>query len=208
MVAGFHSRGYLPHLKREGASYFVTFRLHGTLPGSLLLRLKQERENIIHQAEAAKRPLTRAEHDALFMWYVTKVDRILDEAQHGECFMARREIADLVAGALKYFESDRYHLHASVVMPNHVHAVVRPERNWTLSSILHSWKSYTSSEANKLLNRVGQRFWQKESFDHLCRDDDDRLRCIRYTLENPVKARLCKNREDWPWSSAWKAERP
>ena len=46
LTAGFHSRDHLPHLKKEGGSYFVTFRLAGTLPAEALLRLKQEREEI------------------------------------------------------------------------------------------------------------------------------------------------------------------
>src|ERR1041385_5838825 len=58
LIAGFHSRGALPHLKREGGTYFVTFRQAGTLPRDVLLRFKQERDAILAQAEAAKRPLT------------------------------------------------------------------------------------------------------------------------------------------------------
>ena len=30
--AGVHQRGYLPHVKREGVCYFVTFRLADSLP--------------------------------------------------------------------------------------------------------------------------------------------------------------------------------
>ena len=60
-VSGLHSRGRLPHLKREGGTYFVTFRLVGTLPRTVLLQLKAEREAILHQAFAANRPLTWAE---------------------------------------------------------------------------------------------------------------------------------------------------
>jgi hypothetical protein len=58
LVAGFHSRGALPHLKREGGTYFVAFRQAGSLPKEALLRFKQERDAILAQAEAAKRPLT------------------------------------------------------------------------------------------------------------------------------------------------------
>ena len=53
LVAGFHSRGVLPHLKREGGTYFVTFRQAGTLPKEILLRFKEERDSIIQQAMAA-----------------------------------------------------------------------------------------------------------------------------------------------------------
>ena len=44
LEAGFHTRGFLPHIKKEGASYFVTFRLAGTLPQNVLLQFKTELE--------------------------------------------------------------------------------------------------------------------------------------------------------------------
>jgi hypothetical protein len=93
-------------------------------------------------------------------------------------------------------------LHAWVVMPNHVHVVVHPTPPHTLSSILKSWKGYTALHANRLLNRRGTSFWQNESYDHCCRDDEDRARCCAYTRMNPLHARLCARPEDWPWSSA------
>ncbi len=203
--AGLHARGYLPHLKRENGTYFVTFRLYGTLPRELLRTLKQERENILRFAMTTKRPMTYPEELELFEWYANRVDTILDDARHGDAWLKEPAIADLVASALRHFRGQRYELHAFVIMPNHVHVVVRPSGPHTLSTILHSWKSFTAHEANRILNRQGKRFWQKESFDHLCRDDDDTRRCTRYTLNNPVKARLCAIRENWPWSSAFGA---
>jgi hypothetical protein len=50
LIAGLHFRGVLPHLKREGGTYFVTFRQAGTLPKEVLLRFKAEREAIMQQA--------------------------------------------------------------------------------------------------------------------------------------------------------------
>src|ERR1051326_5625949 len=41
--SGIHSRGYLPHIKCEGARYFVTFRLADSLPREVLLKLESER---------------------------------------------------------------------------------------------------------------------------------------------------------------------
>ena len=139
LVAGLHSRGQLPHLKREGGAYFVTFRLAGSLPKSVLLQLKHERDVIVAQAEAVKRPLTWREREELFRWYSRRVDRCLD-AGHGECFLQTPGIADLVASALKHFNGSRYELRAWVVMPNHVHSVVHPRPGESLSKILQSWK--------------------------------------------------------------------
>ena len=201
LVSGLHFRGKLPHLKKEGAVYFVTFRLADSLPAHEVARLKQSRKIILEQARAARSPLTWHEEQQLLAWYCDKVEALLD-AGHGACWLSKLEIASLVAGVLNHFAGQRYELRAWVVMPNHVHAVVWPMPGHTLSGILHSWKSFTSSQANKLLHRTGQEFWQAESFDHWIRDDEERARLVAYVENNPVKARLCQRPEDWKWTSA------
>jgi len=207
LVSGFHFRGTLPHLKKDGGTYFVTFRQAGTLPKEVLLRFKQERDAILQQALGAKRPLTWQEQEELFRWYSSRVDKYLD-AGHGVCYLRDPVLADLVAGALHYFEDQRYELRAWVVMPNHAHVVVSPMPGHTLSEILHSWKSYTSHEINKRLPTKFVPFWQGESYEHLIRDDEDLHGCCHYTLMNPVNARLCARPEDWRWSSAYVAQPP
>jgi REP element-mobilizing transposase RayT len=87
-------------------------------------------------------------------------------------------------------------------MPNHVHVVFRPLPGHTVSEIEHSWKSFTANEANRMLNRVGECFWQKESYDHWIRDDAERARLCAYVTNNPVTSKLCPQPEDWLWSSA------
>jgi REP element-mobilizing transposase RayT len=195
----------LPHLKREGGTYFVTFRQAGTLPKEVLLRFKQEREAILRQAGAAKRPLTWHEEEELFRWYSDRVDKHLD-AGHGVCHLRDPKLATIVAGAIQFFEGQRYELRAWVVMPNHVHAVVWPMPGRTLGDILHGWKSFTAHEINKLLPTRVVPFWQSESYDHLVRDDEDLHRCCQYTLMNPVNAGLCARPDDWKWSSAFVAQ--
>jgi len=204
LVAGLHSRGVLPHLKREGAAYFITFRLAGTLPQTVLLKFKAERSALIAAAEAARRPLTWREQEELFGWYSARVDKYLDSG-HGDCWLRQPEIAELIANAMRFHAGQRFDLRAWVVMPNHVHAVLRPQGDWTLSQILKSWKGFTAREANRRLHRAGNHFWQAESYDHLIRDDKDFYHCCRYTTMNPVKAGLCRRPEDWRWSSAFRA---
>lgn len=200
LSSGFHYRGYLPHLKADDGIYFVTFRLAGTLPQSVLEAYQAEREVLLeqlHTLSAAERRLREKQVEAAFS---ERIDAYLD-AGHGECWLNRPEIADLVGGAIRYFEGERYVLYTWVVMPNHVHAVVQPTPANPLSRVLHGWKSYTAQKANQILNRRGL-FWQPESYDHLIRDDEDLNRCCYYTIENPVKARLCPRPEDWPYGSA------
>ena len=118
-----------------------------------------------------------------------KVERYLDRGA-GECHLRRPEIADLVANALRHFDGEHYLLDEWVVMPNHVHVVLWPMPNYTLSEILKSRKQFTARQANLVLGRTGETFWQRESFDHWIRYDAEKERIRRYLRGNPVVREL------------------
>jgi REP element-mobilizing transposase RayT len=186
-------RGRLPHWEAEGATYFVTFRLGNSLPQSVLESYRFERSNILLTAERQGRPLSATELKHLDELFSERIEAHLDSGS-GACHLAKPQVADMVAGALQFFEGRRYRQFAWCLMPNHVHAVFRPLPNWSLEKILHSWKSFTAKEANKLLNRVGD-FWEPEYFDHLIRSEEEFYRYIQYVASNPIKAGL----KDWKW---------
>jgi REP element-mobilizing transposase RayT len=94
--------------------------------------------------------------------------------------------AGIVHSALRYFEGQRYVLDEYVVMPNHVHVLVKPLPGHGLVAILHSWKSYTANQLNRRLGRTGQ-LWQHESYDHIVRSEAAREVIRRYIRENPAK---------------------
>jgi len=71
--------------------------------------------------------------------------------------------------------------------------------SYKVTEILGSIKKHTALRTNWVLGRTGA-FWHSESYDHVIRDADELNRTIRYILENPVKAGLCKHWKDWPWS--------
>jgi len=201
--SGIHSRGYLPHVKREGATYFVTFRLADALPHEVLLQFEREqaeRRRLLHQAQQ-QGWATKDSEEAIHRDFHRKLERYLDQGR-GACYLRRPEIAELVANALVYFEGQRYFLRDWVVMPNHVHAVLWPMPNVLLSDVLKSWKQYTSRRAKRSLGLGEAPFWQPESYDHWIRDDEENARICRYVRNNPVSAGLCARSEDWRWSSA------
>lgn len=195
--SGVHSRGYLPHVKREGASYFVTFRLADSLPASVLLDFKREQamrlRALVKQTPGSVEQINRD--------YQRQIERYLDRGV-GECFLKRPQIAEAVCEALLYFHEKEYLLDEWVVMPNHIHLILWPMPNLTLSEILQSRKSRTAREANRLLDRTGQPFWQHESYNHWIRNDDEKARIRRYIRNNPVSAGLCASPEDWKWGNA------
>lgn len=115
--------------------------------------------------------------------------------------LSLQRVARLVEDALLHFHGERYALHAWCVMPDHVHVLVTPLHDWSLERILHSWKSFTANEVNRMLHRKGT-FWQPESFDHLVRSNEAFESFVAYIEANPVAAGLCSDPSAWQFSSA------
>ncbi|MSU23660.1 MAG: hypothetical protein EXS32_07540 [Opitutus sp.] len=188
---------YLPHWTLDGAIYHTVFRLADALPAAVVERYRRERAALLVEAGEHS---SRDTHDRLRELFSERIELLLD-AGHGGCWLAQPKIAELIAGALRHFDGERYHLHAWCVMPNHVHVVFQPITGHGLTVILHSWKSFTANAANGALGRAGE-FWQKESYDHIVRDADDLERTIRYVRENPISAGLANWRWVWPGAMA------
>jgi carbamoylphosphate synthase large subunit/REP element-mobilizing transposase RayT len=179
------TRRRLPHWEQQGATFFITFRLADAVPQKLLRQWKEELETWrkFHPEPwdaSTKYEYQKRFHDAREAW--------LDQG-HGECILRRPQIAATIANSLRHFDGDRYALDSFVVMPNHVHVLVRPHEAHSLSEILHSWKSFSAKEINKLRERSGA-VWQDENYDRMVRDFAELERYRDYIKENPVAAKL------------------
>ena len=203
----YRDRGYLPHLELADSIYFVTFRLAGTLPKKVVEELQEERRTTLEIVKTQNRKLTDQEEARLKYLESTNIQRYLDKGI-GNCWLKEPSVAEMVKESIHYFDGSRYVSHALCIMPNHLHWLLTPmcESNSSsrvdspLISIMHSIKSYTSHQANKLLKRHG-RFWSKEYYDHLVRSSEEFGRLLIYILENPVKAGLCRRWDEWPWTT-------
>lgn len=159
----------LPHWQQPGATYFVTFRLADSLPAEARERLAELRQ--LNESEA-------------FTW----IDRYLD-AGSGSCLLKNPEHASAVAASLRHFDGRHYLLGTFAIMPNHVHALVKPIYPKTLTGVLHSWKSYTAHHLQRSSGISGP-VWQEESFDRLVRDESELAKFYEYITENPAAANL------------------
>src|ERR1035437_7720773 len=108
---GFHSRGYLPHLKVEGATYFVTFRLADSLPREVLARLKSQRDDQLRRSDQLSVENGNQSQRQRLEWYASEIDALLDRST-GESWLRRAPIATLVVEALTHFLSTHYELAA------------------------------------------------------------------------------------------------
>ena len=219
-------RRKLPHRHSPGGTLFVTFRLAGSIPRSVILKYKEERLLIERQAaidrsrvsrEIAEDHLRQMEIAFHRRWF-KKFEEVLHDAIAGPVWLKDPAIASIVADSLHHLDKKSYVLIAYSIMSNHVHVVFRPllsERDLselagsaplrmestapTLSSIMESLKGFTARRANMVLGRKGQ-FWDAESYDHEIRTPESMARIIRYVLNNPVKAGLVQDWREWPWN--------
>jgi Rad3-related DNA helicase/REP element-mobilizing transposase RayT len=182
---------FLPHLARAGGIYAITFRLADSMPAAVLAEWKNERDAL--EQTSKHRELSSAEQQRSDRLQSETLDRFLN-AGHGACWLRVPQVADMVADALQHFDGERYRLLAWCVMPNHVHGVLQPLPGHELFEIMHSIKSYTAKQANKLLCREGE-FWQSEYYDHLVRNESDLIQQMKYAWENPDAVGLV----DWKW---------
>jgi len=180
MTVSFYRRN-LPHWQPQASTIFLTWRLHGSLPKGFTEHLHKWNDDPGKQFQRA--------------------DRMLDAGSIGPLWLSDPEIASCTQDAIQRgAELGHYILHTFVIMPNHVHALLDPLKS--LSRLTNGIKGVSARKANVRLGRTGKPFWQEESFDHWIRDVGQFKRTKAYIENNPVKAHLCINPQDWPWSSA------
>lgn len=180
-MSAMFDRRHLPHWQRAGSALFITWRLHGSLPRRTLA-------SALTQPNLGKRFLI--------------LDRELDKATCGPTWLKDVRVAKAVVDALHH-GADKlqlYRLSAYVAMSNHVHILIWPKA--LLPEITKAIKGFTAREANRILGRTSEKFWQDESFDYAVRNEDGFSRIASYIERNPVKAGLVACPRDWPWSSA------
>lgn len=182
MTVSFYRRN-LPHWQPEERTIFLTWRLHGSLPKGFAEHLRK------WNSEPGKQFLN--------------ADRKLDAASIGPLWLSDPDIAAFTERTIKRgAELKHYFLRSFVIMPNHVHLLLDPLV--PLHRLTSGIKGVSARNANIRLGRTGKPFWQDESFDHWIRDAGQFSRTKTYIENNPMKAHLCANPQDWRWSSAHK----
>jgi hypothetical protein len=118
-------------------------------------------------------------------------DHLLDAATSGPLWLKDHRVAALVAKALDQGENEfrLYERFAWVIMPNHVHVVMRPSR--PLPMVMRWIKGSTARSANLVLERTGKPFWQYETYDHCVRSGDELNRVIPRRGKESCSRRTC-----------------
>ncbi|MCB0556369.1 MAG: transposase [Phaeodactylibacter sp.] len=211
-------RGILPHWQPPEATFFITYRLFGSVPKVVIQSLREIYEMALkeiqneHQADfgAIMSQLTLKERrkiEAILKkkrreeeWlHFNRFDDFLDSNLNEPHWLRQPALAQLNADSI-HFNANRYFkLWAFCIMSNHIHLLLTMEQKAPIRwKVMQDMKKYTGREGNKLIGKKGQ-FLEKESYDHLVRDGRFN-RILAYILDNPVKAGLVKHWQDWPWT--------
>lgn len=187
-----HYQRSLPHIHPPGETLFVTFRLAGSLPAEKLreLRAEQLREEAV--ADTAEQ-LISARKRHFVRW-----DAALHRAEYGPDWLKQAAVAGIVAEEIHQLTTAEHRLWSFCLMPNHVHLVVSlPEGAAVFYKTMQQLKGRAAYRCNRLLGRTGI-FWQPESYDHVVRNGEEMQNIMAYVLENPVKAGLVEDWQQWP----------
>ncbi len=176
--------GNLPHWRQDGAMYFVTWRTTDSMPRERVHKWMEERDAWL---KAHPEPWSLQDEQQYYRLFPDRWEAWLDEG-HGECLLARPELRQIVEEVLRHDDCRKYQLEDFIVMPNHVHVLVSPLGEGTLSEITQAWKSTTAHRISKLLRRTGT-LWQKESFDHIVRSAEQAQKFRQYIQDNPLGLR-------------------
>jgi len=193
-IRGWHSRGYLPHFDSNDVIQHVTFHLADSLPKDAVSRLMAEIELLDPDRKAIEKRI--------------RLEALID-AGYGTCWLRRSDCARIVQDSLLHFDGERYRLLAWVVMPNHVHVLFQTLEGWSMDTVVASWKTFTANAIGRAVrqpNASQPHVWHPEFWDRFIRDAKHLASAIAYIHNNPVKAGLVTHPEDWPWSSAGRAE--
>jgi REP element-mobilizing transposase RayT len=182
----------LPHWRQWDRTYFITTRLADSIPADIRESWLQQRNAWLTQRgivpggdlAGVSEDVRREFHQK----FTARFHELLDGG-HGECLLARADLAEEFSQIMISSHGESCHLDAWVIMPNHLHALVEPMEGVTLGAILKSWKGASARKINGMLGRSG-RCWQPETYDHIVRSEAQLEHFRRYIAGNPSKAGL------------------
>jgi REP element-mobilizing transposase RayT len=191
----FYTRN-LPHWQPPEETFFVTYRLAGSLPVAVISQLK---EKYIFEKSHPDNQLPERK-EALRQEYLEAFENELEKNMNEPHWLRNDAVAEIVMESLLFNNNKHYTLWCGCIMSNHVHILLSTLKDSPLLNVLlQNHKKFTAVRCNKILVRSGQ-FWAEESFDTIIRDNKHFFQVAHYIINNPVKAGIVEKWSDWKWT--------
>src|SRR4030095_3330286 len=138
----------LPHFQPENGTFFLTYRLFGSIPMAIIKEFKERYGKIKH----SRQTLSSRRFQRLNAAYFQRFDSFLDKELNEPYWLKDERIAKIVYDSLLFNDSKQYDLWSFSIMPNHVHALLTlKELSHPLYSILQRHKIFTANRCNQML---------------------------------------------------------
>ncbi|GAB7562007.1 transposase [Methylobacillus methanolivorans] len=108
-----------------------------------------------------------------------------------------RFFLDKLADAAKKHQCD---IHAYVLMTNHIHLLLTPHKQDSISKLMQMLGRYYVQYFNYTYKRTGT-LWEGRYKASLIDSEQYALICYRYIELNPVRAQMVSSPSEYPWSS-------
>jgi putative transposase len=102
----------------------------------------------------------------------------------------------------RYKKKYGFKLFAYCLMTNHVHLLIKIGQEGTISRIVQSITIAHTRYYNYVYRRCGH-VWQGRFHSPIVSEDECFLNVMKYIEQNPLRAGMVKNIEDYRWSSYW-----
>lgn len=198
----------IPHYPISYKPVHITYRLAGSISKKEVNATARRRQKAIDELNNKllgipaehQHGIRTAELRLINSRYELALDSILHNNRSGPFFLQQSEVQKIILDSwLNLQERAIVFVIAVCVMGNHVHAIVKAPSADSIvdvSSLMESHKKFTARMSNRILGRTGQTFWDSTFFDKRIRTGKF-MTAMWYVLNNPVKAGLVKNWEDW-----------
>jgi putative transposase len=116
------------------------------------------------------------------------------------CFLAEADYRFYLRYLKEFADQFGCALHAYVLMTNHVHLLLTPEREDSAALMMKHLGQRYVQYVNRSYRRTGT-LWEGRFRSCLTQSEDYVLACYRYIELNPVRAGLVVKPQDYRWSS-------
>jgi REP element-mobilizing transposase RayT len=187
-------RHRLPHWEVQEQLHFITIRCANSLP-----RVARARIAELHAALHGINP-NSPQFLLLQRQYFLTCEKFLDHTEGFQPFLSEKVCQIVIEAWNQWPAGCGWQVPHYVIMPNHVHFLMEPSRAApeSLRTILRHFKGHTARLSNKLLGRTGA-FWQADWFDRWMRNKAEVTKVVKYIQNNPVKAGLLQQWQDYRW---------
>ena len=176
----FFKKHNLPHWNQKDKYQFVTFRTIDSLPQKEIEELKLFTSNFLRNHPQPWDYNTSIQYRKT----ITKRKEELLDKGFGACLLKNPVNRRTVEDAIKFYDEDKYDIDSLVIMPNHVHLLVKMIGEADITEVIGSIMRFTATKINKINNRKGA-LWLREGFDRIIRNEEHYKSCISYIERNP-----------------------